>query len=114
PPPWTPLPRILLSENSENAVRFAAERHPDDFQIQLGFALREGPPDSPEERNRPFITNRLERLRALRQRFPNRPALYAALLRVTCPSQPLYREENYLLMGTPTPALSSSKPFFTQ
>lgn len=61
------------------AQRREADRHPDDFPMQLAAALRTSPSGKV-----PDVPTRLLQLRALEPRFADRPALYATLLRIAC------------------------------
>ena len=95
---YHPLPGVVpegcdayttSGENDARLLRRVAERHPDDYDTQYAYA--EAKPGAPET---------LAALRALAVRFPNRPALYANLLRhETRGNVTLHRVEDY--MGSP-------------
>ncbi len=91
---YHPLPCDFYTTSAANDFRLyqaAAARRPDDFLIQYGLATAY--PSDQAVRN----------LRALTQRFPKNPALFANLLRYDNRNVNLNRTDDYTLLGQPVP-----------
>ncbi len=81
------------------ALHQTAIRHPDDYRLQLADALAYPPATG-------LLTSKVkvERLHELAARFPDRPSVYANLMRFTTQGEvQLYRDEESLLTGDPVP-----------
>jgi hypothetical protein len=68
------------SADAERALRAVANRHPDDYPIQLAQAIREA--DALPDRSASRWEGYMQRLHALTPKFPDSPSLYANLLRL--------------------------------
>ncbi len=86
------------------ATHQTAKQHPDNYLFQLAAAV------TPDTSNQPLTASmKLDRLRALEPRFPDRPSLYANILRDAVQDQiVIHRDELALLMGDPTPKHASN------
>src|SRR5205823_5532742 len=69
-------------EIAQQRYRETAARHPDDFLMQFAEAVVVPPAEGPLT-----STVKIQRLRELTRRFPDRPALYAAMLRFATQDQ---------------------------
>jgi len=101
PTAWTGVSPAYYTTSEANDTRLyhtAAARYPDDFALQYARAAFSG--DAA-----PLMT-----LRALTQRSPDSPVLYANLLREECRRLHAARPENYLLQNQPVPSDVSHSP----
>src|SRR5579862_8845938 len=93
-----PCPAGLEAEDRvrdcEPLVEIAAHQ-PDDFQLQLAAAIAPYP-----ARSRDAAAETVQRLRAMEQRFPDRPSVYANALRFACLYEVvIQRNEPAMLVG---------------
>jgi hypothetical protein len=98
-----PPQMVELTAPEANAQRIAAA-HPDDYLLQLAAAFTH-PLDAPPARLP------AKPLRALTSRFPDRPSLYAAILRMASQGEvTLVRPEEFELMGESVPPAAALRP----
>jgi hypothetical protein len=97
--PWVTATHVNAYNHRMDRYRETAERNPDDFTLQYGAAVGVDPH---VEKFAGVV--RVERLRNLSRRFPERPALLAAILRhETMYDVRLARDEVYWLDGETKP-----------
>jgi len=91
PPPALPVPYTTSSQGDQARYEAVAARHPNDYAVQYAAAVADNSHDET-----------LAGLHALAARFPDRPTLYANLLRYeTLGKVHLERPEENLLLGLP-------------
>lgn len=87
------------------ALEETAAQHPDNYLFQLAAVVTVNAAKEPLT-----SVTKVDRLRALEARFPNRPSLYANILRYATQDQVvIHRDEPAMLTGEPAPQLGTDR-----